>query len=170
MKLISIASLLLVVVATVLVDAERDAEFQTGDGGVKWRSNCDFVGGVDFGNIRVLSGEQCGRACLNNGRCDLFVYKDGVCYLKHHILKISPWLIHTSCGSCDVCGYISVRQHFWVVNCLTNIILCTLAQFECTIAHAHLSHADVDKFGKYTKTHFTFLLLRLWTEHSDESS
>jgi hypothetical protein len=35
-----------------------------------------------------------------------------VCYLKHHILKISPWLIHTSCGSCDVCGYISVRQHF----------------------------------------------------------
>jgi hypothetical protein len=106
MKLISITSLLLVVVvATVLVDAE----YQSGDGGVKWRSNCDFVDGEDFGNIRVLSGEQCGRACLNNGRCDLFVYKDGVCYLKHHILKILPSYAATSCGSCDVCGYISGR-------------------------------------------------------------
>jgi hypothetical protein len=107
MKLISIASLLLVVVvATVLVDAERDAEFQTGDGGVKWLPHCDFNGG-NFGNIRVLSGEQCGRACLNNGGCDLFVYKDGVCYLKHHFKKISPSYAATSCGSCDVCGYIS---------------------------------------------------------------
>jgi hypothetical protein len=30
-----------------------------------------------------------------------------VCYLKHHFKKISPSYAATSCGSCDVCGYIS---------------------------------------------------------------
>ena len=105
MKLISIASLLLVVVvATVLVDAERDAEFQTGDGGVLWKPNCDFDGG-DIGNVRV-PGEQCGRACINNGGCNLFVYKDGVCYLKNK----NRYYTHTiSCRQCDVCGYIHER-------------------------------------------------------------
>ncbi len=100
MKLISIASLLLVVVvATVLVDAE----FQTGDGGVQWRTNCDYSG-ADIGNVRV-PGEQCGRVCLNNGRCNRFVYRDGVCYLKNHRITLSP----ESCGRCNVCGYIPGR-------------------------------------------------------------
>ncbi len=98
MKLISIASLLLiVVVATVLVDAVD----QTGDGGVKWQPNCDFYGG-DIGNVRV-PGEQCGRVCLNDGVCNHFAYKDGVCYLKRHHHHL---VIRTSCGSCDVCGWI----------------------------------------------------------------
>jgi hypothetical protein len=101
MKLISIASLLLiVVVATVLVDAVD----QTGDGGVKWQPNCDFYGG-DIGNVRV-PGEQCGRACINNDGCNHFVYKDGVCYLKKkHLMSI-----HTPCGECDVCGKFMGRR------------------------------------------------------------
>lgn len=102
MKLISIASLLLVVVvATVLVDAD---EWQTGDGGVKWRTNCDYSG-ADIGNVRVPP-EQCGRVCLNNGSCNRFVYRDGVCYLKNHRITLGE----TWCGECNVCGYIPGRN------------------------------------------------------------
>ncbi len=57
MKLISIASLLVVVVAA-MVDAQT---YQVGAGGGLWMTNCDFLGG-DIGNVRV-SGEQCGRVC-----------------------------------------------------------------------------------------------------------
>jgi hypothetical protein len=61
MKLISIASLLLVVVVAAMV---VDAQHHTGDGGVKWLHNCDYFGG-DIGGI-IMPVEQCGRACIDN--------------------------------------------------------------------------------------------------------
>ena len=46
MKLISIASLLVVVMAA-MVDAQT---YQVGAGGGLWMTNCDFLGG-DIGNV-----------------------------------------------------------------------------------------------------------------------
>ncbi len=73
MNLISIASLL--VVAALMISV--DAQWNDGDGGVKWLPNCDYVGG-DIGNLRV-DGPQCGGACGNRYACNHFTYKDGVC-------------------------------------------------------------------------------------------
>ena len=86
MKLISIASLLLVVVvAAMVVDAQH--------GDVQWQPNCDYFGG-DIGNVRVR-GDQCGWSCINHGGCNHFTYMNGVCYLKRHDLSFR----RTSCSS-----------------------------------------------------------------------
>ena len=105
MKLISIASVLLVVVAAASV---VDAQHNTGDGGVKWLPNCDYIDGdlqQHQGALRIPV-EECGRACINRRRCNHFTYKDGECILKRHNQSFG----RTPCSSCDVCGFLPWRQ------------------------------------------------------------
>jgi hypothetical protein len=101
MNLISIVSLLVVAALMISVDAQPWGTI--GDGGVKWKKNCDFFGG-DIGNVRV-EGTECGRACINRDGCNHFVYSNGVCYLKSHPLLKQE----SECGACDVCGYLPFR-------------------------------------------------------------
>ena len=100
MKLISIASLLLVVVVAATV---VDAQHNTGEGGVKWLHNCDYFGG-DIGGI-IMPVEQCARACIDNPGCNHFTYAEGACLLKRHDLSFK----RRPCSECDVCGFIPWR-------------------------------------------------------------
>nr|CAH0100969.1 unnamed protein product [Daphnia galeata] len=101
MKLISIASLLLVVVVAATV---VDAQHNTGDGGVKWLPNCDYFGGdIDRNRVPV---EECGRACIDNPGCNHFTYVNGNCLLKRHDQSFR----RKPCSACDLCGFIPWRS------------------------------------------------------------
>jgi hypothetical protein len=49
--------------------------------------------------------EECGRACIDNPRCNHFTYKDGECILKIHELSYK----RRPCSACDLCGFIPWR-------------------------------------------------------------
>jgi hypothetical protein len=86
-----------------VVDAQ-----QTGDGGVIWLHNCDYIDGdlqQHQGALRIPV-EECGRACINNPRCNHFTYEDGECILKIHELSFG----RTPCSSCDLCGFLPWRR------------------------------------------------------------
>ena len=101
MKLISIASLLLVVVVAVMVvDAQSPRGHHKGDGGTRWLPNCDYFGG-DIGGI-IMPVEQCARACIDNPGCNHFTYAEGACLLKRHDLSFK----RRPCSACDVCVFI----------------------------------------------------------------
>ncbi|KAK4015612.1 hypothetical protein OUZ56_030587 [Daphnia magna] len=89
------------------------AQWNTGDGGVKWQLDCDF-NGYDIGN-REIAGDQCGRLCINTPGCNHFSHFQGVCYLKNAPIGTSRQY-KADC----VCGYIpggggsgGVKGTFW---------------------------------------------------------
>jgi hypothetical protein len=69
------------------VDAEISADWNTGDGGFKWRTNCDFPGD-DIGQIplTIATREECGRLCIANPQCSHFVFG----YLENCYMKKAP--------------------------------------------------------------------------------
>jgi hypothetical protein len=68
-----------------LVEAEISTDWNTGDGGFNWRTNCDFPGD-DIGQIplTIATREECGRLCIANPQCSHFVlgYLEN-CYMKN---------------------------------------------------------------------------------------
>ncbi|XP_046438483.1 peroxidase-like [Daphnia pulex] len=72
---------------------DRWPEYNTGDGGVKWLQNCDFPG-YDLSR-KTIPGEQCGRLCINDGKCNAFTHNSatGICFLKDIPASYgrSPW-------------------------------------------------------------------------------
>jgi hypothetical protein len=72
---------------------DRWPEYNNGDGGVKWLQNCDFPG-YDLSR-KTIPGEQCGRLCINDGKCNAFTYNSvtGICFLKDIPASYgrSPW-------------------------------------------------------------------------------
>jgi hypothetical protein len=80
-----------------LADAENLTDWNPGDGGFKWRINCDFPDDDlykflfntttrdDKGNApnRTATSQECGRLCIANPECSHFVLGDfGHCYMK----------------------------------------------------------------------------------------
>jgi hypothetical protein len=70
-----------------LVDAENLTEWNTGDGGFKWRTKCDFPGD-DIGKVPLTTStrEDCGRLCISNPQCSHFVFG----YLENCYMKKAP--------------------------------------------------------------------------------
>jgi hypothetical protein len=67
-----------------LVNAENLTDWNTGDGGFKWRTNCDFYLD-DIGRFPLTAalGKECGRFCIANPQCSHFAYGYGQnCYMK----------------------------------------------------------------------------------------
>jgi hypothetical protein len=81
--LLGIASLSLM----SLVDAENLTEWNIGDGGFKWRTNCDFPGD-DIGKVPLTTStrEDCGRLCIANPQCSHFAFD----YLENCYMKKAP--------------------------------------------------------------------------------
>jgi hypothetical protein len=103
--LLGIASLSLM----SLVDAENLTEWNTGDGGFKWRTNCDFPGD-DIGQIplTVATREECGRLCISNPQCSHFVFG----YLENCYMKKAPSMPprqDIDYESIAICGFIPWR-------------------------------------------------------------
>uniref|UniRef100_A0A0P5KGU7 Uncharacterized protein n=2 Tax=Daphnia magna TaxID=35525 RepID=A0A0P5KGU7_9CRUS len=104
---------LLFAVMSIITDPVG-AQWNTGDGGVKWQLDCDF-NGYDIGN-REIAGDQCGRLCINTPGCNHFSHFQGVCYLKNAPIGTSRQY-KADC----VCGYIpaggggsgGVKGTFW---------------------------------------------------------
>ncbi|XP_046459913.1 mast/stem cell growth factor receptor Kit-like isoform X2 [Daphnia pulex] len=92
-----------------LVDAEISTDWNTGDGGFKWRTNCDFYHD-DIGQLPLTAalGEECGRFCIANPQCSHFAYGYGQnCYMKKAPLT-KPRQDVDNEGK-DICGFIPWR-------------------------------------------------------------
>jgi hypothetical protein len=72
-----------------LVEAEISTDWNTGDGGFDWRTNCDFPGD-DIGQIplTIATREECGRLCIANFPGDLDLNQ--VFISKHDKIKLDP--------------------------------------------------------------------------------
>jgi hypothetical protein len=91
------------------VDAEISADWNTGDGGFKWRINCDFPGD-DIGQIplTIATREECGRLCIANPQCSHFVFG----YLENCYMKKAPSMPprqDIDYESIAICGFIPWR-------------------------------------------------------------
>ncbi|XP_046640460.1 mast/stem cell growth factor receptor Kit-like isoform X4 [Daphnia pulicaria] len=92
-----------------LVDAENLTDWNTGDGGFKWRANCDFPGD-DIGQVLLTTAtrEECGRLCIANPQCSHFVFG----YLEKCYMKNTPSTTHRQdidYESTAICGFIPWR-------------------------------------------------------------
>ncbi|XP_046459939.1 mast/stem cell growth factor receptor Kit-like isoform X2 [Daphnia pulex] len=92
-----------------LVDAEISTDWNIGDGGFKWRTNCDFPGD-DIGQIpiTVATREECGRLCISNPQCSHFVFG----YLENCYMKKAPSTTtrqDIDYESIAICGFIPWR-------------------------------------------------------------
>ncbi len=103
MKVSSILSIVLLIVAVSMTTVSaRDWKF--GDGGLaRWDFNCDF-NGHDIKCMRSR-GEQCGGICIANRACTHFTYNDGTCCIKKNNRGFVE--MHSS-GA--VCGFIPGRS------------------------------------------------------------
>jgi hypothetical protein len=63
-------------------------DWNTGDGGFKWRPNCDFGTAQDIGRITITTAtrEECGRFCIANPQCSHFTFG----YLENCYMKKAP--------------------------------------------------------------------------------
>ena len=71
-----------------LMNAENIlTDWNTGDGGFKWRTNCDFSF-YDIGKIPITTAtrEECGRFCIANPQCSHFTFG----YLENCYMKKAP--------------------------------------------------------------------------------
>jgi hypothetical protein len=92
-----------------LMNAENVKDWNTGDGGFKWRTNCDFPG-HDIGQISITTAtrEMCGRLCVSNPQCSHFVFG----YLENCYMKKVPSTTlrqDIDYESIAICGYIPWR-------------------------------------------------------------
>jgi hypothetical protein len=101
--IISLAMLRLMNAENVLTD------WNTGDGGFKWRPKCDFwsrfVGMIP---IRNATREECGRFCIADPYCSYFDFdRLGNCYMDGHVVV----MVHQDHDyeSIAICGFIPWR-------------------------------------------------------------
>jgi hypothetical protein len=85
-------------------------DWNTGDGGFKWRPNCDFGTAQDIGRITITTAtrEECGRFCIANPQCSHFTFG----YLKNCIMKKAPSTTvrrDFDYETINICGFIPWR-------------------------------------------------------------
>lgn len=81
------------------IRADKWPDFANGEGGVKWKLDCDFPG-YDISWPEV-SGEICGRLCVEKVGCNAFRHTGDTCYLKN----IPVWLTNTPVDG-GMCGFL----------------------------------------------------------------
>lgn len=92
-----------------LVSAENFTDWNTGGGGFKWRTNCEFPGD-DIGKVPLTTAtrEECGRICIANPQCSHFVFG----YLENCYMKKAPSTTprqDIDYDSIAICGFIPWR-------------------------------------------------------------
>ncbi|EFX77087.1 hypothetical protein DAPPUDRAFT_321660 [Daphnia pulex] len=106
MKISSILSIVLLIAAVSMTTVS--AQWNDGDGGVKWQMNCRYVG--DYFALKPSGPEQCGGLCLDQSGCTHFTHGpspqgEGHCYMynapngKANDIGANGW----------VCGFVSHR-------------------------------------------------------------
>jgi hypothetical protein len=92
------------------VNAQQNVtDWKTGDGGFKWRTNCNFTG-QDIRKIPITTAtrEECGRLCIANPQCSHFVFG----YLENCYMKEAPSTTvrqDIDYESIAICGFIPWR-------------------------------------------------------------
>jgi hypothetical protein len=92
-----------------LVGVENLTDWNIGDGGFKWRTNCYFHRD-DIGIIPLMAaqGKECGRLCIANPQCSHFSFGYlGNCYMQKAPLTKSRQDIDYE--STAICGIIPWR-------------------------------------------------------------
>ena len=96
-----------------LMNAENVlTDWNSGDGGLKWRPKCEF----SFHDIEknlvpiypIVTSEECGRFCIANSYCRYFNYDlRGLCYMAEHV----SLTVHEDHDyeSIAICGFIPWR-------------------------------------------------------------
>jgi hypothetical protein len=75
-----------------LVSANNVTDWNTGDGGFKWWTNCEFPGD-DIGKFPLTTATrvECGRLCIANPQCIHFVVGDlYYCHMKKEPAPTTP--------------------------------------------------------------------------------
>ncbi|XP_046647707.1 uncharacterized protein LOC124337722 [Daphnia pulicaria] len=91
------------------LDAENLTDWNIGDGGFKWRTNCYFYRD-DIGQIPLTEaqGKECGRLCISNPQCSHFSFGYlNNCYMQKAPLTKSRQDVNY--GITTICGIIPWR-------------------------------------------------------------
>ena len=92
-----------------IVDAENLTDWNIGDGGFKWRTDCYFYRD-DIGQIPLTEaqGKECGRLCISNPQCSHFSFGYlNNCYMQKAPLTKSRQDVNY--GITTICGIIPWR-------------------------------------------------------------
>jgi hypothetical protein len=92
-----------------IVDAENLTDWNIGDGGFKWRTDCYFHRN-DIGIIPLTDaqGKECGRLCISNPQCSHFSFGYlNNCYMQKAPLTKSRQDVNY--GITTICGIIPWR-------------------------------------------------------------